>query len=393
MRIMHLSRAAETLRWFLIPVMKAQAARGHEIVICTGESPDAAALREAGFDVFTHGMQRSLNPARALSAIGTIRRVIREQRIQAVVCHNSLAGIVGRIGASLAGRPRFVYFAHGLACGPAQGTLNWMVRFQVERSLAPLTDALIVMNDYDERLGRRTPLARDATRVFRIPGMGVDLERFTTEVPRDDRARLERELGIAPEQKIVLSVARLIPEKGVVQFVEAALDLCGRRRDACFLLAGTGPLLERLRERVAAARVEDRVKVLGWRNDIQTLMKCADIFALPSYYMEGLPVSILEAMACGKPVVSTHHKGCEDAVTDGTTGFLVPSRQSGPLAGRIAALLDDERLRAAMGRAGRQRVEREFQMAECTRIIVETLEKAIAAPERVPGAGRAHAAA
>jgi glycosyltransferase involved in cell wall biosynthesis len=188
-------------------------------------------------------------------------------------------------------------------------------------------------------------------------------------------------------------VARLIPETGVVQFVEAALEICGRRRDACFLLAGTGPLLERLRERVAAARAEDRVRVLGWRNDIQTLMKCTDIFALPSYYMEGLPVSILEAMACGKPVVSTHHKGCEDAVTDGTTGFLVPSRQSGPLAGRIAALLDDERLRVAMGRAGRQRVEREFQIAECTRIIVETLEKAIAAPERVPGAGTAHAAA
>jgi glycosyltransferase involved in cell wall biosynthesis len=144
---------------------------------------------------------------------------------------------------------------------------------------------------------------------------------------------------------------------------------------------------------VAEAQAGDRVKVLGWRNDIQTLMKCADIFALPSYYMEGLPVSILEAMACGKPVVSTHHKGCEDAVTDGTTGFLVPSRQSGPLAERIATLLGDERLRAAMGRAGRQRVEREFQMADCTRIIVETLEKAIGTPERVPGTGPAHAAA
>src|SRR5262245_5965975 len=187
MRIMHLSRAAETLRWFLIPVMKAQVARGHEIVICTGDTPDAAALREAGFEVFTHGMQRSLNPGRALGAIATIRRVIREQRIQAVVCHNSLAGVVGRIGASLAGRPRFVYFAHGLACGPAQGALDWQVRFQVERSLAPLTDALIVMNDYDERLGRRTPLAKDASRVFRIPGMGVDLDRFTIEVPREDR--------------------------------------------------------------------------------------------------------------------------------------------------------------------------------------------------------------
>jgi glycosyltransferase involved in cell wall biosynthesis len=383
MRILHLSRAAETLRWFMIPVMNAQRARGHEVCICTDDSPADDPLRQAGFEVFSHGMKRSLRPAGALKAIERIRRVIREQRIQAVICHNSLAGVVGRIASSLAGRPRFVYFAHGLACGPAQGPLNWWLRFTVERSLAPLTDAIIVMNDYDERLARRTPLAKDRSRVFRIPGMGVDLERFTPEVPREERARLERELEIDLAQKIVLCVARLIPEKGVVQFVDAALTVCRARRDACFLLAGTGPLLESLRETVSRAGAGDRVKVLGWRNDIQSLMKCSDIFSLPSYYMEGLPVSILEAMACAKPVVSTHHKGCEDAVTDGSTGFLVPSRQSTPLAERITALLDDDRLRAAMGRAGRQRVEREFRIAECTRTIVETLEQAIAEPARV----------
>jgi len=385
MRIMHLSRAAETLRWFLIPAMDAQRARGHDVCICTGDGPDAEALRAAGFPVFSHGMRRSLNPVGALRAIWRIRRVIREQKIEAVICHNSLAGVVGRIAASLSPRTRFVYFAHGLACGPAQSALNWTVRYMVERGLAPLTDAIIVMNDYDERLARRTPLAKDAGRVFRIAGMGVDLERFTPDVPREDRARLEQELSIAPAQKIVLSVARLIPEKGVGQFVEAALEICRRRRDACFLLAGTGPLLDRLRGMVSGAGAGDRIHVLGWRNDIQTLMKCSDIFALPSYYMEGLPVSILEAMACGKPVVSTHHKGCEDAVADGSTGFLVPSRQVAPLADRITALLDDDRLRAAMGRAGRQRVEREFQLADCTRTIVDVMEKAIAAPEREPG--------
>ena len=380
MRILHLSRAAETLRWFMIPVMNAQRARGHEVCICTDDSPADDPLRQAGFEVFSHGMKRSLRPAGALKAIGRIRRVILEQRIQAVIGHNSLAGVVGRLASSMAGRPRFVYFAHGLACGPAQSPLDWTMRFTVERSLAPLTDALIVMNDYDERLGRRTPLAKDASRVFRIPGMGVDLERFTPDVPREERARLEGELRIDPAQKIVLCVARLIPEKGVVQFIEAALELCRTRRDARFLLAGTGPLLERLRERVSLEGAGDRIHVLGWRNDIQSLMKCSDIFALPSYYMEGLPVSILEAMACAKPVVSTHHKGCEDAVADGSTGFLVPSRQSAPLAERIAMLLDDERLRASMGRAGRQRVEREFRIADCTHTIVEVLEKAIAAP-------------
>jgi glycosyltransferase EpsD len=384
MRIMHLSRAAETLRWFLIPVMESQRARGHEVCICTDDSPPDDPLRQAGFEIFSHGMKRSIRPAGAVRAIATIRRVIRERRIEAVIAHNSLAGVVGRIAAGLAGRPRFVYFAHGLACGPAQAPLDWMVRFQVERSLAPLTDAIVVMNDYDERLARRTPLAKDARHVFRIPGMGVDLERFTPGVPAEERARLDRELSIDPTHAIVLCVARLIPEKGVGQYIDAALEVCRARTGVRFLLAGTGPLLEPLRERVSRAGAADRVHVLGWRNDIQSLMKCSDIFALPSYYMEGLPVSILEAMACAKPVVSTHHKGCEDAVADGVTGFLVPSKQSAPLADRITALLDDGLLRGRMGRAGRERAEREYPVAQCTQIILDVLDRAIAEPARAP---------
>jgi glycosyltransferase EpsD len=384
MRIMHLSRAAETLRWFLIPVMDAQRARGHEVCICTDDSPADDPLRQAGFEIFSHGMKRSIRPAGALRAVATIRRVIRERRIEAVIAHNSLAGVVGRLARGFGAGPRFVYFAHGLACGPAQAPLDWAIRFQVERSLAPLTDAIVVMNDYDERLARRTPLAKDASRVFRIPGMGVDLERFTPGVPREERARLERELAIDPSHRIVLCVARLIPEKGVGQYVDAALQVCGARDRVRFLLAGTGPLLESLRERVSRAGLKDRIHVLGWRNDIQSLMRCTDIFALPSYYMEGLPVSILEAMACAKPVVSTHHKGCEDAVTDGVTGFLVPSKQSAPLADRITALLDDDLLRERMGRAGRERAEREFPVAQCTQNILDVLERAIAAPAPAP---------
>ena len=120
-----------------------------------------------------------------------------------------------------------------------------------------------------------------------------------------------------------------------------------------------------------------QIKVLGWRNDVNDLMKCADILTLPSYYMEGLPVSILEAMACAKPVVATHHKGCEDAVVDGETGYLVPVREIEPLAAKIVALLDDPALRARMGQAGRRRVEQDYEIDHCTRTIVDVLEHAM----------------
>jgi len=377
LRIMHLSRAAETLNSFMIPTMQEQIRLGHEVFICTDESVHTEPLRKAGFEVTIHGMKRSLNPLRALQSILRIRRFLAERHIDVVICHNSLAGQVGRIGAWLAGTPHVLYFAHGLACGPAQSPLLWRIRYWAERVLAPCTSGIIIMNDYDENIAKVGRLVGSPDRVYRIPGMGVDLSRFGTEPAPHLRDQLARELGIDRDRKLVLCVARLIPEKGVVELVEAGARLQRDRSDVVFLVAGTGPLLEDLRARVKALGLESSFHVLGWRNDIHELMKSADILALPSYYMEGLPVSILEAMACGKPVVSTHHKGCEDAVVDGETGYLVPVRAVEPLAGRIGALLDDAALRARMGQAGRRRVEQVYEIDHCTRTIVEVLELAM----------------
>jgi glycosyltransferase involved in cell wall biosynthesis len=377
LRIMHLSRAAETLRSFMIPTMQEQIRLGHEVSICTDESVHTEPLRQAGFEVFIHGMKRSLNPFGALQAVLRIRRFLIEQRIEVVICHNSLAGQVGRLGAWLAGTPEVVYFAHGLACGPAQSPLLWRLRFYAERAFAPCTTAIVIMNDYDENISKVGHLSRDPQRVFRIPGMGVDLSKFSTEPVPHLREKLARELAIEPGQKMVLCVARLIPEKGVVELIEAAQHICRTRKDVVFLLAGTGPLMEKLNTMVRSAGLERQFKVLGWRNDVTDLMKCADILTLPSYYMEGLPVSILEAMACGKPVVATHHKGCEDAVVDGQTGYLVPVKAVGPLTEKLVALLDDATLRARMGQSGRRRVEQHYEIDHCTRTIVGVLENAM----------------
>ncbi len=147
-----------------------------------------------------------------------------------------------------------------------------------------------------------------------------------------------------------------------------------------FLLAGRGPLLEKVRQQVDAAGVGAQVKVLGWRNDMNDLMKASDVFVLPSYYMEGLPVSILEAMACGKPVVTTRHKGCEDAVVDGETALLVPVKQPAQLAEKLLTLISDPAMRERMGVAGRRRAEERYEIGDCTREVVEMMERAFVQP-------------
>ena len=177
MRIMHLSRAAETLWWLMTPTMQELKRRGHEVIVFT-EGAEAEKIRQLGFEVFTHGMKRSINPLMALRTVWRIRRTLRARPVDAVICYNKLGGVVGRLGAWLAGTPRVGYFAQGLACGPAQGVLNWQLTFQVEKLFAPLTDAIFVFNDYDERLSRKTLMAKRPECVFRLRGMGVDLSRF-----------------------------------------------------------------------------------------------------------------------------------------------------------------------------------------------------------------------
>jgi glycosyltransferase involved in cell wall biosynthesis len=374
---MHISRASLMVCQFLIPLIEAQKKRGDYVCVCGSDDSDMQKLQDMGIDVFPHRLKRNLNPFNLAREILRIKRVLIEQKIDVVVCHSPIGAGVGRMAARLAKTPNIIYFAHGLPCAPGQSILIWLVWFCIEKVLGKITDAVLVMNNYDEQLCKTHRLVNDTNKVFRISGMGVDLKKFKPQTAEDKCHLIRRELGIPEGKKIVLCVAYLIPEKGVFVLLNAAGKICVERRDVCFLLVGSGPSTDELGKSIKATHLEDNFKLLGWRGDIDRLIQIADVFVLPTYYFEGLPVAILEAMACGKPVIATQHRGCEDAVVDGQTGFLIPVKQVAPLVDKLLLLLDDEQLRKQMGQAGRQQVEGHFELKYCTEKIVEALEKAI----------------
>jgi glycosyltransferase involved in cell wall biosynthesis len=355
--------------------MKAQKHEGHYVCACGSADSDAQEVRNQGFDIFTHGHKRTINPFSMVITIIRLRRILKQQNIDALVCHTPLGGFLGRLAGYLAGLNHVIYFVHGLPCAPSQSRVKWTTFFLVEKCLATLTQAFVVMNDYDERLCRDR-LARQDAKVCRIIGMGVDLKKFSYQDIEVARTSVQEEFSLVPDTKIIFAVAFLVRQKGIWEFYEAARQISTQRDDVCFMLAGTGPLEKALRKAVHDNNLSHRLIVLGWRNDIDRLMKASDIFVLPTYYFEGLPVSILEAMACGKPVITTHHRGSEDVVVDGTNGFLIPIKQTTPLVNKILHLLGDEQLRQEMGKAGRQRVEQHFELSSCTDKIVEVLERA-----------------
>ncbi|MGB2987033.1 MAG: glycosyltransferase family 4 protein [Phycisphaerae bacterium] len=378
MRILHVARSARMFLQFLLPVLREQRRRGDYVAVAGAGEPDLEKLRSEGFGVFDHRVARSVTPANLASGALRIHRIVIDNKFEAVVTHTPIGSAIGRLGAALAGARVVVYFCHGLPCAPNQNKLTWLLRLGFERLMGCLTDAIIVMNDYDEKLARERRLTKRGGKVLRIASMGVDLSRFLPYDNRPERVSLLRELGLEDMEKVVVSVAWVTPEKGVYDYFRAACRLIHVRPRTLFLLVGDGPALEGLAGEVRRAGIGSNFRLLGWRSDVHRIVRASDLFVLPSYYPEGLPVAIIEAMACGKPVITSTQRGCQDAVIDGETGLLVPVKDVEKLAECIQQLLDDAELTGAMGRAGRQRVERHYELHRCTQQILDALEEAFA---------------
>jgi glycosyltransferase involved in cell wall biosynthesis len=179
----------------------------------------------------------------------------------------------------------------------------------------------------------------------------VDLERFGIEAP----AGLREELGGSDETPLVLSCARLDPQKGHSTLLRAAAEISQAR----FALAGEGPLRAALEAEAAQLGIADRVLFLGRRDDIPELLAACDVFALPSLY-EGSSLAVLEAMAASRPVVSSRIGGTEELIADGETGLLVAPGDGAALVAALRRLLDNRPLRERLAEQGHRRAASEF---------------------------------
>jgi glycosyltransferase involved in cell wall biosynthesis len=208
-----------------------------------------------------------------------------------------------------------------------------------------------------------------------IRGIGVDEVRF------------------APQEKpphgkpVVTMVSRLLWPKGVQELVEAGKILHRRGVEVTIRLVGLPDHTSRVAVPEARLRQwveEGAIEWLGHRDDIPEIWRDSTIGVLPSWYREGIPRSLLEAAACGRALVTTDMPGCREIVRDGENGLLVPPRDADALANAIQTLLGDPAMRRRMGRAGRERVEREFTEHH---VVAQTLALYRRLVENTPGEG------
>jgi glycosyltransferase involved in cell wall biosynthesis len=246
----------------------------------------------------------------------------------------------GRLAAWRAGVPVIASALHSTGWPDGVGRMN--------RLLTPITDAFIaVAEPHGEYLVEREGFPR--RKVCVIPN-GVDVERFRT---AGDRLAVRSELGLTPTTPVAGIVAALRPEKNHELFLRAAEIVRRRIPEATFLIVGDGPERPKLEATAAELGITSAVRFLGTRSDIPRLLAAMDVFALTSR-MEANPVSILEAMATGRPVVAPNVGSIAESVADGVTGYLTEQGNGGQTAQRICDLLENVELARSMGRVGQQ---------------------------------------
>jgi glycosyltransferase involved in cell wall biosynthesis len=266
-------------------------------------------------------------------------------------------------------RPRLVIGFH------STGQLgNRLQHFLARRSAIPVADRLVALADSHRRF-----LARELhvpERRFEVIVSGVDLSRFDVTVSREDARHAA---GLPAGAPLVGIVAALRPEKNHALFLTAATRVLARMPAARFVIAGDGPARAEVERLCRESGLGERVAMLGTRQDVAALYRSLDVAVLSSHpIVETLPVTMMEAAACGTPAVATAVGSVADVVADGETGFVVPAGDADALAERIVRLLADPSLRSRLGAAARRRAELLFDEREMIRRYEALFESAAA---------------
>jgi glycosyltransferase involved in cell wall biosynthesis len=314
-------------------------------------------LAEAGIAFHVVPLARTITrPDRDLVALAALVRLCRRERFDIVHCHGSKGGFLGRTAGWCAGSRR-VFTPNSFAFQGDCGSLKACLYRVLEKAAGRVTDVLIAVSESERSVAVEAGIV-PPDRV-RLIHNAVDPDEVVLPA---DRAGLRRELGLSADAKVVGFTGRLAEQKAVDVLIDAFALVLPHVASAHLLVIGSGELEHELKEQVNRQELYDRIHFLGHRRDVPELLGVMDCFVLPSLY-EGLSYSLLEAMAVGLPIVATRAPGNEGAIVDGESGFLVPMKDPGAIAGKVVQILTDNEIGRRIGQGARTAVIERFSPA------------------------------
>jgi glycosyltransferase involved in cell wall biosynthesis len=345
-------------------------ARFQSLLVTGVESPDEGSMLDYAL---SRGVQPRILPEivnefslkpRDGKALLRLYRLIRQERPHIVHTHTARAGFLGRLAARLAGVPLIVHTYHGHVLHGYYGAAKNRLLRNMARMLALLTDHIITVSELVKRDLVHYQIAA-AEKITVVP-LGFDLAPFLS--CQNHRGQLRREYGLDDRVQLVGIVGRIFPIKNHRLFLDAAARIVAQKGGVRFVIVGDGALRGEMEHYVDELGFADRVIFTGWRRDLPRVYADLDVLVVSSDN-EGTPVSAIEAMTAGRPVVATRVGGLPDLIEEGRTGLLAPPRDPEALAAAVLGLLHDPQNAARIGQTARAMAQERFAVQ---RLIADT---------------------
>lgn len=366
MKIAVLSSFTTSLFWFRIDMMQSFQQAGYE-VLAVGDGDEAEwadRFAELGIRYRQIPVQRNgTNPVSDLKTLTALRQLLKEEKPDKIFAYQAKTVIYGGIAARLNGIREFYPLIAGvgsvfLGNSPKQKLIRSILaaEYRMGMSIAP---KIFFQNRDDLKIFTDHGILPEHKAVM-IHGSGVNVEKF---IPTP-----------LPEEPGFLCISRLIRDKGVVEYLDAARKLHQRRPDVKCVLVGpfdTNP--SAIKPDELQPYIDDgSVEYVGEQKNVQPFLRACTAYVLPSYH-EGTPKTVLEAMACGRPVITTDAPGCRETVTDSVNGYLVPVKEVDAIVDAMEKLLDEPKKTATMAKAARQMAEDIFDVHKINLKIHQTM--------------------
>ena len=318
-RVLLVASVQSHIAQFHRPLIKVLKESGYEIHVAARDNlAEKNGLAIENVDrIYNIPFQRSPLDVRNVSAYRKLKRLLSLERYDIISCNTPVAGVCARLAARNVRKQgtKVFYTAHGFHFYQGAPCRNWLIYYPIEMFMSRLTDKLITITEEDYALAKK----KFHCPVYHIHGVGANSAKFHP-IGTEEQEKQKREKGLSG--RIIVNVGELLPNKNQKTAIKVMKKVAAMVPDITLLIAGNGPERGNLERLVMDLGLEGHVRFLGYTTRLQEYLQICDA-ELCCSYREGLPLNVMEAMLCGKPVIASNNRGHRELIRDGINGYLV----------------------------------------------------------------------
>lgn len=350
-KILYITTVSRTINAFLVPHIQMLIEDGNivDCACCIDEEIDNSLIKK-GVKVFNIPFSRNPLDPRNLKAFIELIKIQKENEYDIVHVHTPVASVYGRLLKFKFPKLKTIYTAHGFHFYKGAPSHKWFIFYNIEKFMSKFTDILITMNIEDYTVANEKFYAKHT---YKVNGVGVNIDDYLYNF-NDNNIRLE--LGLEKNDIVVTIIAELSKRKNQIQVIKAFEKLTKKYNNIKLLLVGDGDLYNEFNLYIKTKKLDNNIKLLGYRKDIPKILDTTDIVGLFSYH-EGLPRNLMEAMVAKCPIICTDIRGNNDLVENEKNGFLVNINDIDTTIVLLEKMYKNKSLRMDMGKAGFNKIQ------------------------------------